>query len=115
MQIIQFFPRQPIAGGAVTLYSEVYDVADYAQIVAQLKIDAYSGTNPISAILQDCMDPVLAPDTAWRNVASNSLASIGSAMLSGSGLLRFARMQLTVSSTVTGTILSVDAVAKEMT
>lgn len=118
-QVIQFFTRQAISSAAagVELHSEVYDVSNYSQIVAQLRIYSYQGSNPISAALQDCMDPAFAPDalgqTVWRNVASTSLAATGSASFSGSGLLRFARMVLTYSNTITAAILAVEGVAHE--
>jgi len=114
-QIIEFFPRQavPPATG-VTIYSEIYEVSDYAQIVARLRLDSFSGTGSISAILQDTMEPGLAPDSLWRSVASQSLGSAAGAVFSAGGLLRFVRMKLDASALTGAAMVTVDAVAKEI-
>jgi hypothetical protein len=114
-QVMQFFQRQAVNGGPTTLHSEVYEVSDYSQIVTELRIYFFSGAGTISAVLQDCMDPTFAPDTMWRDVTSQALAITGSVTFSGSGLLRFARMNLTVPTGVTGAILSVEGEGREKT
>jgi len=115
MQIIRFFPRQAVAGGSATLYSEIYEVPDAAQVITELRLYSYSGTGAVSATIQDSMSPTFAPDTAWRDVASNGLSAVTGLVLSGSGLQRFVRAKLTVASTITGAIVAVEGVTKDPT
>lgn len=116
-QIISFIPREAVTGGDATLYSEVYEVSSYAQIVAEIRVHTFAGAGTISAILQDTMEPCLAPDSLWRDAATQTATwPTGNVnVFSGSGLLRFARMKLVIPATLTGAIISVEGEGKEHT
>lgn len=115
-QMIHFFPRQAFPRGVTDIYSEIYDVSDYAQVVAELKLYAYSGTGSVSAVLQDCMDSTFAPDSLWRDVASQSLAATGvGATFSASALLRFARVKFSMATFTGAVVASVEAEARDKT
>ncbi len=54
MGMLSFFPRQVVAGdeGApASIYSEVFEVTDYAQIVAEVRV--YSANPSVAAIAVD--------------------------------------------------------------
>lgn len=114
-QIIRFFPRQALAGGASTgINSEVFEVPDAAAIVAELRCYAISGSTAsigVSGVIQDCMSPQL---DFWRNVASFMVTGVTGVLLSGTGLCRFVRGVLAPGN-LSGAIVSFEGVARDAT
>jgi len=113
-QVIRFFPRQAIAGGALTIYSEVYEVApETVQILAEYRLWAYSGVGAVSAIIETTMNSTLAPDSAWSAVGSTGVIAAGATIMSASPILRFVRGKISAVSTVSGAVLHLEGVTKD--
>jgi hypothetical protein len=113
-QVIRFFARQALSGGSGTLNSEIFEVPDAAQIVAELRCYAISGslgTVGVSGVIQDCMCSLL---DSWRNVASAMVTGVTGLMISGTALQRYVRAQLLVNA-VSGAIVSLEGVARDST
>ena len=117
-QVISFFARQAIMGntGSATFYSEIFEVPQGAQFVAQFRVDAsldeaVSGTG----ILEHCMDQRLTPTNVWTQVGTSMSAVVGgSAYQAVSNLGRFLRAKITVPPGG-AQVLSLDGVLRERT
>jgi hypothetical protein len=117
-KILSFFPRQAVAGPGANLASEVFDVSDIAQIVAEFRAHSWVGsTSGVSAWLEDTPGPSLSP-ASWRTVYTGGISAAVSTGIAVSNLQRFLRARLvtpTIGIPFSGAIVSFEGVGRETT
>lgn len=115
-QVIRFFPRQALAGGAVAagLNSDVFEVPEAAQVLAEFRCYAMAGQTAsigVSGVIQACMNSQL---DSWTNIASAMVTGVTGIMMSANPLCRFIRGVL-IPGNLSGAIVSFEGLAKNST
>lgn len=113
-QVLRFFPRQAFPGAAgISIYSEIFEIPDNAQVVAELRCYAISGaaTSGVSAFIQDCMNQQL---DSWRDVYSAHVSAVAQgSMIVASSLCRFVRAKIIPA--VSAAIVSFEGMSRDAT
>ena len=112
-QILNFFPKQQISGGA-TLYSPPFDISQFSGIVIEFRIFAYSGSLAITGSIEESSDPDLDP-ASWSQISSSALSAVGATKFTyANPCLRFLRAKIVSVSTANG-VIAIQGICREAT
>jgi hypothetical protein len=116
-RVVSFCAKQMVGGnqGAMTIYSDVFDVTEASQLVNELRVYGVSATGSvITGQIQETSDPTLG-DSAWSQLSTDFLQTGTGVQKSAiANPQRFVRAKITIPSGVYATMCW-QAIAREAT
>jgi hypothetical protein len=106
-RLLEFFKRQVVAGSqaaTVTIYSEIYEVAEIAEIAVELNVYGANPTNAnITGSIDNTSDYTFSPGS-WQALAPIAQAGVGVAKVVAPSPLRYVRASLTIPAGAIATV-----------